>query len=113
MTDDVLSLAEELAFQLSHSAIQLDQARQEPANKALLATALEQNMETWIGLKTIVSADGCTLPDAVKVNLCQLAEFVTSRTLQGVEAVTASTVDALINVNLQISEGLLEGQAKG
>ena len=69
MSDDVLSLAEELAFQLSHSAIQLDQARQETANKAFLAAALEKNLETWIGLKTIVNAEGCTLPEAVKANL--------------------------------------------
>lgn len=112
MSDDVLSLAEELAFQLSHAAIQLDQARQDAANKALLAAALEKNLETWIGLKTIITAEGCTLPEAVKANLLQLVEFVASRTLQGVDAVAANTVDALINVNLQISEGLLEGQTK-
>lgn len=113
MSEDVLSLAEELAFQLSQSAILLDEARQKPDEKGLLAAALERNLETWIGLKTVINDTTCTLPEAVKANLRQLAEFVTSRTLRGVEAAGQDTVDALINVNLQISEGLLEGSAKG
>lgn len=112
MTEESLSLAEEQAFQLSQSAILLDQARQSPGDKAMLAAALEQNMETWIALKVLINDVSCTLPEAVKANLRQLSDFVTSRTMQGVEAMSPSTLDALINVNLQISEGLLEGQAK-
>lgn len=113
MSNDDLSPAEEQAFQLSQCAILLDEARQQRADLALLAVALERNMETWIALKTLVNAADNSLPEAIKVNMRQLAEFVIERTLLGVESVTDSTLDTLINVNLQISEGLLEGAKKG
>jgi flagellar biosynthesis regulator FlaF len=110
--DTNLTVAEEQAFQLSQAAIALDQAKAERSNLSKLAAALERNLEVWVGLKTIVSTDGCLLPDAVKDNLRRLANFVADRTLQGVENMADTTIDALININLQISEGLLEGAKK-
>lgn len=112
MTQENLSLAEEQAFQLSQAAILLDEARHERSNQPMLAAALERNLETWVALKTLIGRPDCLLPDAVKANLRQLAEFVTERTLQGVAAIADSTLDTMINVNLQISEGLLEGAKK-
>lgn len=109
MSQKNLSLAEEQAFQLSQAAILLDEARQDRGNLALLAAALERNLETWVAFKTIINNPACTLTEAVKANLRQLAEFVAERTLQGVSAIADSTLDTMINMNLQISEGLLEG----
>lgn len=54
----------------------------------------------------------CTLTADVKANLHKLAEFVADRTLQGVDAITDATLETFINMNLQISEGLLEGAGK-
>jgi len=110
--DTNLSLAEEQAFQLSQAAIALDQARSDRGDLSKLAMALERNLEAWVALKTIVAAEGCLLPDAVKDNLRRLASFVADRTLQGGENMADATIDALININLQISEGLLEGASK-
>ncbi|CAA7620755.1 conserved hypothetical protein [Magnetospirillum sp. LM-5] len=107
-----LSVAEEQAFQLSQAAIGLDQAKAARSNLSGLAVALERNLEVWVALKTIVSSSDCLLPDAVKENLRRLAEFVADRTLQGVDNIADTTIDALININLQISEGLLEGAKK-
>jgi hypothetical protein len=45
----------------------------------------------------------------VKRNLRRLAQFVADKTLAGLESVTNETIDSFININLQISEGLLEG----
>lgn len=112
MTQENTSLAEEQAFQLSQAAILLDEARQDRGDLSLLAAALERNLETWVLLKTIVNSPECLLADAVKANLRQLAEFVAERTMQGVSAISADTLDTMINVNLQISEGLLEGAKK-
>jgi flagellar biosynthesis regulator FlaF len=113
MSDDTnLSVAEEQAFLLSQAAIALDQAKAERGDQGKLVAALERNLEVWVALKTIVSSDDCLLSDAVKDNLRRLAAFVADRTLQGVEAIADSTIDALININLQISEGLLEGAKK-
>lgn len=103
------SLAEEQAFQLSQAAIRLDQARRQKTDTpAALVNALNQNVEIWVTLRSIVMREDCTLTDEVKQNLTKLAQFVADRTFADGE-VADPTLDALININLQISEGLLEG----
>jgi len=44
-TDETLSISEEKAFGLSRAAVMLDQAKQNRADKAALATALNHNLE--------------------------------------------------------------------
>jgi flagellar biosynthesis regulator FlaF len=109
--DIVLSAAEEQAFQLSQAAIALGNAKEDRSDLLQLATALELNLEAWVAMKAIVVSDSCLLPKAVKDNIARLAAFVAERTLQGVEAISDNTLDSFININLQISEGLLEGAA--
>ncbi|MBX9635733.1 MAG: flagellar biosynthesis regulator FlaF [Magnetospirillum sp.] len=104
-----LSVAEEQAFQLSQAAILLDQARQDTSDQGKLAHALENNLEVWVAINTIAKSADCMLPAAAKDNLRRLAEFVADRTLKGAGEVPSNTLDTLININLQISEGLLEG----
>ena len=105
-----LTLAEEKAFQLSQAAIQLDQTRADrDANLAPFAAALKHNLDTWVALCTVISYDDCSLTDDVKRNLRRLAQFVADKTLAGLDTITNETIDSFININLQISEGLLEG----
>ena len=105
-----LSLAEEQAFQLSQAAILLDQARSgRDKNLAPFAAALKGNLDTWVALCTVIAHEDCTLNEDVKRNLRRLAQFVADKTLAGLDSVTNETVDSFININLQISEGLLEG----
>lgn len=108
--EDDCTLAEEQAFQLFQAAILLDQARQgKIENPSGLIDALNHNVETWVALRSIIMRQDCTLADEVKQNLTKLAQFVTDRTFSDGE-VPESTLDAFININLQISEGLLEGE---
>ena len=108
--EDDGTLAEEQAFQLFQAAILLDQARQEKIeNSSGLIDALNHNVETWVALRSIIMREECTLADEVNRNLTKLAQFVADRTFSDGE-VPESTLDALININLQISEGLLEGE---
>ena len=103
------SVAEEQAFQLSQAAIRIDQARRvKDKNPAALVDALNRNVEIWVALRSIVMREDCMLADEVKQNLTKLAQFVADRTFADGE-IANSTLDALININLQISEGLLEG----
>ena len=105
-----LSLAEEQAFQLSQAAILLDQTRGDrDTNVGPFAAALKGNLETWVALCTIIGYDDCSLGEDVKRNLRRLAQFVADKTLAGLETITNETIDSFININLQISEGLLEG----
>jgi len=109
---DDWTLAEEQAFQLSQAALLLDQARRaKNENPSGMVEALNMNVEAWVALRTIVMRDDCILPEEVKQNLTKLAQFVADRTFANGE-VAETTLDALININLQISEGLLEGDKK-
>jgi flagellar biosynthesis regulator FlaF len=104
---EILSSNEEAAFGLSKAAVMLDQARDDQGK---LAAALDNNMEVWVAIRTLVTRDGNPLPDETKQNLVKLSQFVTQTTMaQGVE-MPGEVLDTFVNINLQISEGLLEAK---
>ena len=116
------SIAEEMAFQLVQAAVLLDGARGEGsfAPEALVA-ATNRNLETWVAMRSIIKRDDCGLNDLVKDNLERLARFVAERTFaigengengRGADLIENGAIDTLININLQISEVLLEGEQK-
>lgn len=108
-----LSFAEEQAFQLSQAAIRLDLARSNRDNEpAHLLEALSSNLDVWMMLRYIVSRDDCALPGDTKSNLVRLSRFIAERTFVNDGDVAETTLDAFININLQISEGLLEGSER-
>jgi len=104
---ETLSSNEEGAFGLSKAAVMLDQARDDQGR---LAVALDNNMEIWVAIRTLVARQDNLLPDETKQNLMKLSQFVTQTTMaQGVE-MPHEVIDTFININLQISEGLLEAR---
>lgn len=107
--EDVTALERD-ATQLAWAAIRLDQARiTREAQPVTLVEALEMNLQLWIAIKTRVQlAD--TMPAALTSNLVRLADFVAGSILNGGINIENSAIDAIINVNLQVSEGLLETQ---
>ncbi len=117
-TAESLSISEEEAFGVSRAAVMLDQAKvmldqakQNRADKAALAAALNYNLELWVAIKGIVERRDNDLLETVKDNLISLANFVADNTFKSAEGLKDETIDTLININLQISKGLLEGQA--
>lgn len=108
-----LNVAEEQAFQLSQAAIKLDQARaNRRKNAAAFVEALDHNLSVWLAVKTIAqrSVPGFSLD--IRNNLVKLSNFVSDTTFRGPENIGDATIDTLININLQISEGLLEAASK-
>ena len=103
---ETLKIGEQDAFGLVEAAITLDQSR---GDKARLAAALDHNLQLWVAIRTLVSEATSALPDTVKTNLTRLSEFVADTTLKKGVEISDNTVTTLVNVNLQISEGLLEG----
>lgn len=97
---------EQEAFSLSQSAVILDQARND---KSLLASALERNMELWVAIRMLVSRKDNKMTVETKDNLTKLSKFVAETTMNHGVDISSETLDTLININLQISEGLLEG----
>lgn len=110
MTDsDQLSLPEEQALALSRAAIMLDQARQNLGDRGALGAALNQNLETWVAIRTVAQKPNNGLTASVQQNLVRLSNFVADSTFKSADSISEKTLDTLININLQISEGLLEG----
>lgn len=108
-----LSLIEEQAFQLSRCAIALDSAREHrKEDPSTLVAALNANLELWIGIRSSMTRDECSLNAETKANLTRLAEFVASKTFEGVDKLNDEAIKGMVNINLQISEGLLEGAKK-
>jgi len=103
-----LSINEENAYALSEAAIFLDQARQRREDANAMAAALRHNVELWIAIQSLVKRINGALPDEVKANLLKLGDYVVGTTLRDGPAIGEHTLDTLININLQISEGLLE-----
>lgn len=101
-----LSPIEEDALALARTALLLDGSRAEPGK---LVAALEANLELWVAIRTLVSRNTAALPGDTKGNLLRLSQFVASETLSKGAEIDGDTLDTLININLQISEGLLEG----
>ncbi len=69
-------------------------------------------MELWIGIRTLVTRSGSQVPQPLRDNLAKLSYFVAQATLDKGVQLAPETLDSLININLQISEGLLEGYAR-
>lgn len=101
-----LGKAEEDALALAAAAIQIDQARTEGGSS--LTTALDHNLQLWVGIRTLMQRQDCQMPQPIRENLIQLSQFVTQKTFEVSNGVTDEILDSLIGVNLQISEGLLE-----
>jgi flagellar biosynthesis regulator FlaF len=105
----MLSLPQIEAFGLAHAALMLDQARADRADKVAMCEALDKNLQLWVAIKTLVNLDSCQLSEELKENLRRLTEFVADTTFTyGIE-IPDGVIDALTRINLQISEGLLEG----
>ena len=104
-----LTLPQEDALALLRSATNISQARQNQ-NKAELTLALDENLQLWTAIQTLVSRDDHPLSAAAKTNLIKLANFVVAKTLQDGCDAAEKTLDTLENMNLQIAEGLLEHQ---
>ena len=97
------------AAAFSQAAYVLDQARQNLADADACEKALKYNQLLWSIVQADVSAGKNELPDELKANLMSLSLFVDKQTTQGLSDPTEELLDSLININLNISEGLMEG----
>jgi flagellar biosynthesis regulator FlaF len=102
-----LSRGEEDALALARSAVQIAEARKKGG--AELTSALDNNLQLWVAIRTLMQRPECQLPKETRNNLIKLSQFAAQKTFEVANGVTDDILDSLINLNLQISEGLLEG----
>ncbi len=106
------SLAKEEAFSLLKCAVDLSSAR-ENNNSQDMITALDNNLQLWVYIKTLAKAKETKLPEETKSNLIKLADYISSKTLEvgkNLNNINDKVIDSMINTNLQISEGLISTQ---
>ena len=70
--------------------------------------ALDNNLKLWVEIETSLKSAKNLLPEAVKHNLMKLSKFVEYLTLTKGVKMAKSDFDTLVNINMQISGGLLE-----
>jgi flagellar biosynthesis regulator FlaF len=98
----------DVASGLTKVAIAMSNAHQDGSQEDMDA-ALQANVWVWTGIKTTLAGPDSPLPQEVRDNLTQLSQFVTRTCAGRKDPLTEEDVEALVNTNLQISEGLLEG----
>ena len=109
LPEEDLSVVERQAFNLAQAGIQLDQARLGGDDNGTLAQALEHNLQVWVEIGILIKSPESQLEENVRDNILKLRDFISDTTMQHGVDIRESTLNTLININLQISEGLLEG----
>lgn len=112
-----LSTAEQDALSLSQAAEHLELAKASGAypskDGVRLIDALNHNLEIWMSIRALAQSSASPLPAAVRGNLVQLSDFVAKTTFTQGASMSDSNIDTLININMQLSEGLREGNSQG
>ena len=98
------------AAAFSQAAYVLDQARQNLGEVEACEKALTYNQVLWSIIQADVAEGKNELPDELKANLMSLSIFVDKQTTKALTKPSEELFDSLININLNIAEGLMEGK---
>jgi flagellar biosynthesis activator protein FlaF len=96
------------AWALLEAARELYQAKTAPIDT--LRAALRRNWRLWTIFQASLLDPGCQTPNEIRSNLLGLANFIDRQTAELLAKPDPVKIDTLININRQISEGLLDGQ---
>src|SRR5215470_2849543 len=95
------------AWALLESARDLSQAKTGPAERFL--AALRRNWRLWTIFQASLLDPQCATPPEIRGNLIGLANFIDKHSAKLLAKPDPGLVDVLININVQIGEGLLAG----
>lgn len=105
-TNQVSNAEEEASIMLSH-AVSLSQASNNGTDREKIQ-ALDSNLKLWVEIETTLKNAKNLLPQEIKDNLLKLSKFVERLTLSKGINMSKSDYDTLVNINMQISEGLVQ-----
>ena len=86
----------------------------ENKNTPELVTALDNNMQLWVYIKTLADKNESLLPKETRGNLIKLADYVSAKTIEvgkNVNEINQQAIESMVMTNLQISEGLMSHAA--
>jgi flagellar protein FlaF len=95
------------AWALLEAARTLNQTKDGPIDD--FRAALRANWRLWTIFQASLIEPDCTMPNEIRGNLLGLANFIDKTTVELLAERDAKRIEALVNINRQISEGLLEG----
>lgn len=104
---DQVKNAENEAIILLNHAMALSKASTS-SDEVEVVSILDSNLKLWVEIETSLKSAKNLLPEDIKDNLIKLSRFVERLTLSKGCKMTKSDFDCLININMQISEGLIE-----
>ena len=105
-TDQVRNAEREASIMLNH-AVALSQAATSGTDADKIR-ALDSNLKLWVEVETTLKDAKNLLPTDIKDNLLKLSKYVERLTLSKGVRMSKSDFDTLVNINMQISEGLVE-----
>ncbi len=105
-TNQVKNAEKEASILLNH-AVELSHAAAGNSDKEKIL-ALDSNLKLWVEIETTLKNAKNLLPDEIKSNLLKLSKFVERLTLTKGVKMTKSDFDTLVNINMQISGGLMD-----
>lgn len=103
------NLAQQEAYFLAKCGLDLSEAYK-AKDDAWFVEALDNNQRLWVMIKTLMSSNKNKMPQETKNNLIKLADYVATNTIklgQNLDNIDQKILDSFININRQISEGLL------
>ena len=102
------------AYALVEIARRMDTARQNTeSSRDALVEVYQLNWRLWTIFQSELSNPENMLPDEIKVNMLQLANFIDAHTIAQIKDPTPEGLDVLININRQVGAGLLGDQGTG
>jgi flagellar biosynthesis activator protein FlaF len=96
------------AWALLEAARELYQARH--ASLDVLRGSLRRNWRLWTIFQANLLDPECRVPAETRANLLGLANFIDRQTAELLAKPDPAKIEVLVNINRQISEGLLDGQ---
>lgn len=95
---------------VAKAAAQLTEAA---SKKGDIALALDQNLRLWMAIKTLAQKANGSFDGELSQRLIRLSEYVAQETIRvGSGALPDSTLATLVNINVQIAQGMLDATAQ-
>ena len=103
------NMAQQEAYYLAKSGLDLTQAYK-AKDDSQFVTALDNNQQLWLMIKTLMAKGKTKLPQETRDNLIKLADYVAVNTIkigQDLKKVDEKLLNSLVDINRNIAEGLI------
>ena len=98
----LVEAARRMAAPIKHGALET------PEDLEKMRTALRLNWRLWTIFQADLSVEDGQVPDSIRGNMLSLCNFIDKQSVEALSEPTVERVMALIDINRQIANGLLE-----